>query len=72
MQFGTFRLISPVLADWPEIVETLGDSEALPGVGITGIEMRTSGGVERRSLDLVTVRVAVQMSRRGGNSVESR
>jgi len=72
VQFGTFRLISPVLADWPEIVETLGDSEALPGVGITGIEMRTSGGVERRSLDLVTVRVAVQMSRRGGNPVESR
>jgi hypothetical protein len=72
VQFGTFRLKSPVLADWTGIIETLGDSEALPGVGITGIEMRTSGGLERRSMDSVTVRVAVQMRRRSGSSNESR
>jgi hypothetical protein len=72
VQLGTFRLKSPVLADWPGIIETLGDSEAIPGVGITGIEMRTSGGTERRSLDSVTVRVSVQMRRRGGSFAEAK
>jgi hypothetical protein len=72
VQYGTFRLKSPMLADWSGIIETLGDSEALPGVGITRIEMRTDGGLERRAFTSVIVRMAVQMRRRGGNLTESR
>jgi hypothetical protein len=60
IQYGVFRLKSPALADWPEIVERLKDSEALPGVGIVEFEMKTSGSREQRSLDMVRILVAVQ------------
>jgi hypothetical protein len=72
VQYGTFRLKSPVLADWPGIIETLGESEAMPGVGITGIEMRSGGGLEQRAFVSVIVRVAVQARRGDGNLAESR
>jgi hypothetical protein len=72
VQCGVFRLKSPVVSDWPAIVEALKDSEALPGVGIAEIEMQTSGNLERRSLDYVRILVTVQAARRGANLAESK
>ncbi len=71
-QYGSFTLKSPVLADWPGIIETLKDSERLPGVGIAEIEMKTSGNLERRSLDSVRILVAVQTGRKGSDLAESK
>jgi hypothetical protein len=63
VRYGTFRLASPAVADWSAIVEAVGNSEAIPGVGIAEIEMKSSGDRTRRSLDLVRIQVAVQTSR---------
>jgi hypothetical protein len=65
IQYGTFKLLSPAVADWPKIIEAVKDSEAIPGVGVAEIEMKSSGGHDRRSLDLVRILVAVQTSRTG-------
>ena len=72
VQDGVFELKSPALADWFEIIDTLGDSEALPGVGVSEFTMKASGDLERRSLDLVRVVVTVQTRQRGFNVAESR
>jgi hypothetical protein len=72
IQSGTFRLKSPALADWPGIVDAIGDSEALPGVGVEDLDMKTSGGLERRSLDSVTIRVSVQTRRTDASLARSR
>jgi hypothetical protein len=63
VQTGTFRLESPATDDWPQIVEAVKGLEQIPGVGVIGFEMRTSGDRERRSVDLVKVLVAVQTLR---------
>jgi hypothetical protein len=68
IRFGTFRLISPSVLDWPKIVEAVKESEAIPGVGIAEFEMKASGDRDRRSLDLVRFLVAVQTSRNGKNA----
>jgi hypothetical protein len=60
VQVGTFRLQSPVTSDWSKIVEAVKASEQLPGVGIVGFEMKTSGDREHRSVNFVRVEVAIQ------------
>ena len=72
VQYGVFSLKSPELSDWPGIIEILKDSEGLPGVGIVEFEMKTSGNLERRSLDLVRIHVAVQTGRKGSDLAESK
>jgi len=63
VQAGTFRLLSPATSDWPRIIEAVKASEQLPGVGIVGFEMKTSGDREHRSVSLVKVELAVQTLR---------
>jgi hypothetical protein len=65
IQYGTIRLPSPSVADWPKIVEAVTDLEAIPGVGIAEFEMTSSGGRDRRSMDLVRILVAVHTRRTG-------
>jgi hypothetical protein len=72
VQRGVFRLRSPKVTDWPEIIEAVKDAEALPGVEIVEFEMKTSGSLARRSLDSVTAHVAVQTRRNGSNLAESK
>ncbi len=72
VQRGVFRLRSPRLTDWPEIIENVKNAEALPGVGIAQFEMNTSGSLVRRSLDSVTILVAVQTRRNVSNLAESK
>ena len=56
---GTFTLLSPTVSDWPKILETIKASELLAGVGISRFEMKTSGTRKHRSVDLVTIAVAI-------------
>lgn len=63
VRYGTFKLLSPAVTDWAKIVEAVRNSEAIPGVAIAEFEMKTSGGRDRRSLDLVRILVAVRTSR---------
>jgi hypothetical protein len=68
LQPGTFRLLSHAVGEWPDIVEAVKDLEAIPGVGIAEIEMKTSGSGDRRSLDTARILVLIQASRTGPNS----
>lgn len=63
IQYGTLRLISPTLADWPRIIGAVRDSEAIPGVGIAEIEMKASGSRGQRTLDLVRILLAIKTRR---------
>jgi hypothetical protein len=65
IRFGTLRLSSPETGDWPGIMEAVRKCEATPGVGVTDIEIKTSGNRERRSMDLVRIAVAVETNRLG-------
>jgi hypothetical protein len=65
VQYGTIKLLSHTVSEWPRIVEAVRDTEAMPGVGVAELEMKASGDRERRSLDLVRILVAVQTSRAG-------
>lgn len=60
IQYGTFELMSPSVADWPRIIEAVKDSEAIPGAGIAEFQMKASGGPGKRTLDLVRILVAFQ------------
>ncbi len=60
IQYGTLEMVSPSPSDWPRIVEAVKASEAIPGVGIAELEMRASGGLGKRTLDVVRILVAVQ------------
>ncbi len=64
---GTFVLLSPTASDWPEIVETINAAEHLPGAGIAGFEMKSSGDREHRTVGLVKIVVAVHARRSGPN-----
>lgn len=59
IQIGTFLLTSPTVADWPEIIEAVGAAEQLPGVGIAGIQMRSTGSRKSRSVEIVRVLVDI-------------
>jgi hypothetical protein len=63
VQTGTFSVLSHGVDEWPAIVETVGQLEAIPGVGIAGFEMNTSGSGDRRTLDTARMLVVVQTSR---------
>ena len=60
IQYGTLKLMSPTVADWPRVIEAVGESEAIPGVGIAEIEIKASGVRGQRTLELVRILVAVQ------------
>jgi len=62
-QNGSFVLPSPMASDWPRIVEAIKAAEHLPGVGIAKIEMKTSGKLEPRSIDIVRIVVAIHSRR---------
>jgi hypothetical protein len=63
IQVGTFRLQAPTIWDWPHVIDSVSASENLPGIGVIGFEMKTSGDRERRSVDLVKVVVIIQSLR---------
>jgi hypothetical protein len=62
---GAIERQSPDVGDWPEIVAAVEEWEAIPGVSVTAVEMKTSGSSDRRSLDtarfLVSVRTRASM-----------
>jgi hypothetical protein len=62
-QIGTFVKLSPATSDWPAIVELVKTAEHIPGVGIAGFEMKSSGSRERRTVDLVRIVVAIHSRR---------
>jgi hypothetical protein len=68
IQLGTLRLLSHAVGEWPEIVSTVGRLEALPGVGIAELEMKTSGTGDRRSLETTRILVVIQASREAAKS----
>jgi hypothetical protein len=68
IQLGTLRLLSHAVGEWPEIVNTVGRLEALPGVGIAELEMKTSGTGDRRSLETTRILVVIQASREAAKS----
>ncbi len=59
VQPGAFLLSAPVPSDWPAIVELVGGAAQVPGVSVAGIEIRSGGDKERRSLDQVRIAVAI-------------
>jgi len=60
---GRFRMKSPSVSDWPQIVETVSSLESIPGIGISQLELKSSGSATQRSLDFVGMVVVVQMAR---------
>jgi hypothetical protein len=56
---GAFRMPSPMTADWPGIVATVGALERIPGVGIGLLELAATGPSGPRPMDLVRVTVVV-------------
>ena len=60
---GTVALTAPATSDWPQIVDAVRAVEQVPGVGVVGFEMRTSGDREHRVVDLVKVIVSTQTQR---------
>lgn len=67
---GTFRLLSPVTSDWPRIIDAIGVLEQIPGSGIVGFQMKTSGDQLHRSVDLVRIDVAIQSFRPSQNPLK--
>jgi hypothetical protein len=72
VQHGQFTMKSPALSDWPGIVERVRKVEALPGVAVAEFEMKTSGGRDRRAVDLVRILVSVQTRRTGSDPAGAR
>jgi hypothetical protein len=72
IQLGTFKLLAPSTADWPRIVDAVKASEGIPGVRIVEFEMKASGDLDRRSLDLVRILMEVQSVRGRSNEEDSR
>lgn len=64
-QIGTFIRVSPSASDWPRIVEVVKAAEHIPGVGIAGFEMKSSGDREHRSVDVVKVVLAIRSRQPG-------
>jgi hypothetical protein len=62
LQAGTLSLVAHTVEEWPVIVDAVRVIEAVPGVAVSGFEMRASGSGERRSLDKATVQVEIQAS----------
>ncbi len=58
-QVGTLMLISPSVSDWPGILDSVKAAEQIPGIGIAGLEMRSSGNRELRSMGMVKIVVAI-------------
>jgi hypothetical protein len=63
IQYRNLKLRRPLVADWPNVVQTVKDLEALPGVSVAELEIRTSGGRDGRSMDLVRIQLALQKRR---------
>lgn len=57
---GSLVLSSPTTADWPRILDAVKAIGEVPGAGIVGFEMATSGGKERRNVDVARVFVTTQ------------
>ena len=55
---GAFMLSAPSTSDWSRIVDAVRATEQVPGVGVVGFEMRTSGDREHRTVDLVRIEVS--------------
>jgi hypothetical protein len=53
-------LTAPEVSDWPAIVEAVREAEDIPGVSVPEIELRSSGDLGRRSLDLVRMACLVR------------
>jgi hypothetical protein len=66
-QIGTFVMLAPSVSDWPGIVDAVRSAEQLPGVGIAGLEMRSTGDRDHRSLETVKIVVAIR-SRLSGSA----
>lgn len=62
-QSCTFRMISPKVSDWPEIMDTVKEVEAVPGAGIMEIQIQAAGGREHVNLETVRVLVSVRTRR---------
>jgi hypothetical protein len=57
---ATCSLARPELSDWPAILGAVRSAEEIPGVRVAGIEIRSSGDNERRSLDVVRITCEVE------------
>jgi hypothetical protein len=68
IRYGSLSLLAPETGDWPTIVDVVRKCEATPGVEVSGIEIKTSGSRERRSMDLVRLAVAVETNRTIANT----
>jgi hypothetical protein len=59
IQTAMMTMRSPTLADWSKAVVSTGTLELLPGVRIAKFEMRTSGNIDHRSVDLLRMKVEI-------------
>ncbi len=60
---GTLTLVSHSVGEWPRIVDVAGQLEAMAGVGIANLEMKTSGTGGVRSLDTARLDLVVHTRR---------
>jgi hypothetical protein len=60
VQLCTFWMHTPNLADWQKAIGILGILEGVPGVGIAGFKMKTSGDREHRKVEILEIIVEVR------------
>ena len=59
-QSGSFRMQSPTVADWREIVDTVAAAEKAPGAAVTDFEMKAGGDRIHPAIDLVRIGVSIR------------
>ena len=69
LQSGSLSMLSPLTADWPQIMDALKTISEMPGVSLVEIRVRSKGGREGRTLESVKIRVAVRSNSEGGKSI---
>jgi hypothetical protein len=60
VQTGTMNLLSHSVRAWPDIISAVRDLESIPGVDVAEFEMKTSGAVDRRSVDVARMLLVVR------------
>ena len=59
-QSGSFRMQSPTVADWREIVDTVAAAEKAPCAAVTDFEMKAGGDRIHPAIDLVRIGVSIR------------
>jgi hypothetical protein len=55
VELSTFKKLSPTVEDWKQVIGMLGALESMPGVGIASFEMKSSGALDSRKVELLEI-----------------